>query len=115
MNGAEISAAGDKLLRSVGAVVFNFGHNRALPKSLRGLPDKLVFYRGTTFWIECKGDGDKLRQEQVEFYRIIAPHLGTNMRYVLADSVDVFVLLVEGGCRPVEAPERWLDKLTEAI
>ena len=114
MTGAEISAAGDKLLHSVGAVVLNFGSNRYTPAGMRGWVDKVVFWRGTIYLIEVKGDGDNLRPDQIKFYRMVLPHLSHCLRYVLADSVDVFVLLIEGGCRPVEVPERWLDKLTEA-
>jgi len=47
----------------------------------------------------------------LKFFQIVQPHLNYSNRYVLADSMDVFVLLVEGGCRPVEVPEKWMDKL----
>jgi len=111
MTGSEISAAGDEILRGVGAAVFNFSHNRALPKSLRGLPDKLVFFQGVTYWIEVKGDGDTIKPDQVKFFQIVQPNLNYYNRYVLADGVDVFMVLATGACRKIEVPGKWLDKL----
>jgi Holliday junction resolvase len=72
-----------KRLKSAGWFVLVTSQDKATRKHVAGLPDLLAFRNNHTLLIECKGDGGKPRQSQVEFRVNIRPHEGENLHYVI--------------------------------
>ena len=62
-----------------------------------GLPHLLAFKDNTLLMVECKRPGGKMRPSQQEFISDIQPHIGRNIRYILADNVESLVEFEESG------------------
>lgn len=110
MTGNEIIRDGSRIVRNRGGVFVNFNYHRQMPQGAKGWPDVVVFYEGVEYLVEVKGDKDALRKDQIDFFWKVRPHLGEHIRYVLADDRESFYMIVEGHCREVEIPEKWLDQ-----
>ena len=102
MTGTEIITQGVELLRALGGKVVNFNsHRRA---SVRGFVDVVWFYHDTTWLIEVKGAGDKMREDQWQFAEDISDHCGLHVRYKVVSSVEGFERIAREGAMVVNAP-----------
>ena len=86
MTGTEIIRQGADILRAAGFVVRVFNANRRV--RTRNWIDVWACKDGVSWLIEAKGQGDRIRPGQREFYRQLSPHLGDGVRYLLAQSVE---------------------------
>lgn len=95
MTGTEIIRTGVEILRAIGGKVIVFNSNRRM--RVKGFVDVIWIFRDTTFYIEVKGAGDRMRDGQREFAEAIADHCGLHVRYQVITSVDGFEMLAREG------------------
>lgn len=55
---------------------------------MKGFPDTTAHRDNVTAYIEDKGEGDRRRPSQIKWHDEIKPHLGPNIVYIIAESVD---------------------------
>ena len=94
--GTELINSGAELLRGIGGkfVIFN---SRFKNYSAPGWPDAVWFIRDTTFLIEVKAKGDKMRDSQITFAQSIADECGLHLRYRIINSMGGFEqIAIEG-------------------
>ena len=84
------------MLRAVGgkAIVFN---SRFKNYNAKGFVDVLWIFRDTTFYIEVKGAGDRMRPAQCEFAEAIADHCGLHVRYRVITTLGGFEQIAREG------------------
>lgn len=109
-----ITKPGIAYLRDAGFFAMDFAHYTKMPKRVSGWPDVFAARHGTSWLIEVKSEGDYLRQTQINFFLDIEPHLDEHLRYVIAESTDDFIDIIEGNCGIVTMSARHLKKIQEA-
>jgi hypothetical protein len=96
MTGTELISSGAELLRATGGKVVIF-NSRFLNYNAKGFVDLVWIFRDTTFYIEVKGAGDKMRPAQREFAESISDHCGLHVRYRIITTLDGFEQIAREG------------------
>ena len=88
MTGTQIIKQGRGILEAAGWVTMTMNSNRYTPRGMRGFPDIVAFRHGMTILIEVKGDGDRKKPTQQEFFEAVKPHLGMTLRWYLVHDIE---------------------------
>ena len=76
MNGKLLGKIFDEYCKERGYKVYNTESHRATPRGMKGFPDRFVIGDDFVAFAEIKGEGDKLREEQALFMRLMAQMIG---------------------------------------
>jgi len=95
MTGTQIIKQGRGILEAGGWVVRSMNYHKATPRGMHGFPDMIAFKGGVTLLLEIKGDGDRIRPDQEQFFNEVKPHTGMCLRYFLVHDIEQIVDIAE--------------------
>jgi hypothetical protein len=89
MKGTELSAEGAKIMiRGGWTRLWCANWRKPLPNALRGLSDNGYIRDEVLLFIEDKGDGDKLSEQQEWFKAKLDEHAPDNVHYLIASKLE---------------------------
>lgn len=111
LSGDGIISEGVIILDYAGFAFKIFSWKRSVSPLIAGWPDVWAAKDGTTYLIEVKAPGDRFLQSQVDFFQEVEPHLGENLKYVVAERVEDFERIANREVAVIDVPARHMKKL----
>lgn len=90
ISGKELTNQGKQIMEAAGWIrLACFNSHRPMPRGARGISDNIYIHpSGHLLFVEDKGTGDKLREEQIEFKVRIDTHPCKYIHYVVAETLE---------------------------